>query len=228
MVHPNLEQETMSESIEMYLLRIALLRTNGQPVPVPTLAQELSISTVSANEMCRRLVDKGLIEYEPYRGVTLTAKAEMLARRVLRNRRLWEVFFVEKLGIEPVEADEIACRFEHVTPDDLAERLAFFLGHPTLNPQNEPIPYDDLPLLAWPIRSLATLPAGARGRIVGLKADETVRIFLWQQGLTPGVTVEVLAVATDGGLLLETSGRRLSLSKAVAVDIDLTVDESNL
>lgn len=225
MAHPNLKQETISESIEMYLLRIALLRTGGEPVPIPALAQELSVSTVSANEMCRRLVDKGLIEYEPYRGVTLTAKAETLAQRVLRNRRLWEVFFVEKLGIEPAAADEIACRFEHVTPDELADRLATFLGHPTLDPQNQPIPYNDRPLPARSICSLAVLSVGTKGRIVGLKAGETVKNFLRQQGLTPGAVVDVLAVAADGGLLLQTAGRQLSLSKAVASTIDLTTDE---
>lgn len=226
MAHHNLDQETMSESIEMYLLRIALLRTNEQPVPIPLLAQELAVSTVSANEMCRRLVDKGLIEYEPYRGVTLTGKAETLARRVLRNRRLWEVFFVEKLGLEPVEADEIACRFEHVTPDLLAEKLAVFLGHPRLNSQNEPIPYDDQPQPAWLSHPLTTLAAGTSGRIVGVQADQATKNFLRQQGLTPAAEVTVLAVADEGGLLLETAGRRLSLSQAIAAEITLAVDEA--
>jgi DtxR family Mn-dependent transcriptional regulator len=134
----------LSESVEMYLLRIALLQHNGQPVPAPLLAQELAISLVSANEMIRKLMDRGLVAYEPYKGVTLTDQGARLARRVLRCRRLWEVFFVAKLGIEPCKADEMACRFEHVTPDELAERLATFLEYPRFSPQNEPIPYDTL------------------------------------------------------------------------------------
>jgi DtxR family Mn-dependent transcriptional regulator len=227
MAHHNIELETISESIEMYLLRIALLRTEGQPVPIPTLAQELSISTVSANEMCRRLVDKGLIEYQPYRGVTLTAPAEGLARRVLRNRRLWEVFFVEKLGIAPGEADEIACRFEHVTPDELAGRLATFLGYPDLSPQNEAIPYDDQIPWQEPFRPLATLPVGAKGRVAGVKADEAAYSFLRQHGLTPGTRLEVLAIAADGGLLLEISGQPLSLAKTMAEAVDVTPDNFN-
>jgi DtxR family Mn-dependent transcriptional regulator len=224
MAHHNIEVETISESIEMYLLRVALLRADGQPVPIPTLAHELSVSTVSANEMCRRLVDKGLLEYQPYRGVTLTIPAENLARRVLRNRRLWEVFLVEKLGITPEEADEIACRFEHVTPDELAERLATFLGHPRLSPQNEPIPYDHQIPFQEPLRPLAMLPVGTRGQITRIKTDETARSFLRQHGLTPGVLVEVLAIAADGGLLLEISGQHLSLSKTIANTIDITPD----
>lgn len=223
MAHHNLDDETMSESIEMYLLRIALLRTEGHPVPIPVLAQELAVSPVSANEMCRRLVDKGLIEYEPYRGVSLTAKAEALARRVLRNRRLWEVFFAEKLGMNPLEADEIACRFEHVTPDDLAERLAVFLGHPTLSPQNELIPYDEQTCPERSVRPLTALAAGEKGQISRLKTDEPVKDFLRHYGLCPGVAVTALAVAADGSLLLDIAGQSLSVSKPIAAAIDITV-----
>lgn len=223
MEHLKSSAEAMSESIEMYLLRIALLRTEGQPVPIPALAHELSVSTVSANEMCRRLVDKGLIEYEPYKGVTLTARAETLARRVLRNRRLWEVFFVEKLGLESGEADEVACRFEHVTPDSLANHLAAFLGYPPVSPQNELIPYDDQPVLGPSGRPLTTLGVGEQGQVTELKVDETIKHFLRRQGMWLGVTVEVLAVASDGSLLLNISNQHLSLSKTIANDITVMV-----
>lgn len=137
MAHLN---DNTSESIEMYLLQIALLQQHTQPVPVPLLAHGLTVSPVSANEMCRKLTGKSLIIYEPYKGVTLTPQGEKLAHRVLRHRRLWEVFLVEKLGIFPTEAEEFACRFEHITPTPLAEKLAAFLGNPTLSPQDEPIP----------------------------------------------------------------------------------------
>lgn len=223
MEHLKSNAEAMSESIEMYLLRIALLRTEGQPVPIPTLAHELSVSTVSANEMCRRLVDKGLIEYEPYKGVTLTARAETLARRVLRNRRLWEVFFVEKLGLAPGEADEVACRFEHVTPDSLANHLAAFLGYPPVSPQNKLIPYDDQPVPELSGRPLANLGVGEHGQVIELKADETVKHFLRRQGVWLGVTIEVLAVASDGVLLLDVLNQRFSLAKTIASDITVMV-----
>jgi DtxR family Mn-dependent transcriptional regulator len=190
-------------------------------VPVPVLAQELSVSPVSANEMCRKLAEKGLIDYEPYKGVTLTAQGEKLAHYVLRCRRLWEVFFVEKLGVEPKEAEAMACRFEHVTPEELAERLALFLGQPTVSPQNEPIPPGRWAGAEHPIRPLTTLTVGEQGQIVNIVADEVSKDFLRRQGVSPGVRVEVLTVAADGSLLLETSGRRLSLSRTLASNVDI-------
>jgi DtxR family transcriptional regulator, Mn-dependent transcriptional regulator len=211
----------MSESIEMYLLRVALLQKDERPVPVPLLAQELSISPVSANEMCRKLAEKRLIEYEPYKGVILTSQGERLARRILRYRWLWELFFVEKLRLEPKEAEAIACRFEHVTPEALAEQLASFLGNPTLSSQNEPIPPSSLVAVKQPIQPLTTLIVGERGQIAGVSADEISKAFLCRQGLSPGVVIEVLSVAADGSLLLETSGQRLGLARTLASKVEI-------
>ena len=67
----------------MYLITVARLRQADQPVPLALLAQELGISPVSANEMCRRLAERALVTYQPYKGVTLTAQGEAMARRVL-------------------------------------------------------------------------------------------------------------------------------------------------
>jgi DtxR family Mn-dependent transcriptional regulator len=222
MDHHNLNKETMSESIEMYLLRIVLLQKEGLPVPIPTLAEELSISSVSANEMCRKLMNKGLVDYEPYKGVTLTTEGTALAERVLRCRRLWEVFFVEKLGVEPEIAEEMACRFEHVTPEDLAGRLATFLENPLLSPQNEPIPYGHSTPIERPVWSLTTLTTGELGRVVNVVADQATKDFLRQQGLSPGIVVAVLAVGADGTVLLNISGQHLSLSPIIAAGIDIT------
>ena len=221
MAHHNLT----SESIEMYLLRVALLQDGKRPVPVPQLAQELAISPVSANEMCKKLTEKELVTYEPYKGVTLTAEGEALARRVLRHRRLWEVFFVEKLDLEPLEAEEIACRFEHVTPELLAERLDNFLGHPAFSPQNEPIPAGNVSPLNRPVQPLASLAAGMQGQVVAFEADKTTQEFLQHQGLLPGVVIEILAVAGDG-LLIQFADHRLSLTQAVAESVMVTISNS--
>jgi DtxR family Mn-dependent transcriptional regulator len=224
MANHNLDNSSTSESIEMYLLRVALLQKSKEPVPIPMLAQELSVSPVSANEMCRKLTERALITYEPYKGVTLTTKGEKLAGRVLRCRRLWEVFFVQKLSIEPEEAEEMACRFEHVTPDELADRLAVFLENPTLSPQNEPIPAaNDMPSdrLGQP---LTTLAAGEQGQIVNINADDRTKEFLHHQGIYPGARATVLAVAPDGALLLDVSGQRLSLCQEIARDVEISMN----
>jgi DtxR family Mn-dependent transcriptional regulator len=212
----------MSESVEMYLLRIALLQDEDRPVPISALAEELAVSPVSANQMCRKLEERGMVHYEPYKGVTLTLHGEAVAMRVLRRRRLWEVFLAEKLGLEPGQAEEIACRFEHVTPDGLAERLAGFLGNPTLSPQQEPIPPSIGAAVRRPRLALSALGIGLQAQVCQVTADEPVRDFLRTRGLTPGATIRVLASAGDGGLLVETSSGALMLAVDIVRLVEVT------
>lgn len=211
----------MSESVEMYLVMTAMLRTEGNPVPLSALADNLSISSASANEMCRKLEERGLVAYQPYKGVTLTAEGEAIAQRVLSRRRLWMAFLVESLGLDPDEADAIACRLEHVTSEKLVEALAAFLSRSTLacpprmNAAREG-------QLVWPAqRSLAGLPPGTRGQISAISADPGLQDLLRMQGLHPGATVELLAVGAHGSLIIQVGEQHLSLARALAAQIEV-------
>lgn len=214
--------EPLSESVEMYLLRIALLQDDDKPVPISVLAEELAVSPVSANQMCRKLAERGVVNYEPYRGVTLTLHGEAIALRVLRKRRLWEVFLAEKLGMEPRLAEDMACRFEHVTPDLLAERLAGFLGNPAVSPQGEPIPASVGSAVRRPRMSLVQITAGHCGQVVSIGGDETTRSFLRMQGISSGVIVRTLATASDGSMLLVTPAGQISLASELVHLIEVT------
>ena len=70
-----------SEAEEMYLITVAMAVEAGHegPTPVRVLAEELGVSRVSANEMTKKLVSRGFIEYEPYRGVTLNPSGSSIA-----------------------------------------------------------------------------------------------------------------------------------------------------
>ncbi|MDJ0499099.1 MAG: metal-dependent transcriptional regulator [Acidimicrobiia bacterium] len=208
-----------SESEEMYLITIAMAMEEGQepPIPVPQLADSLEVSRVSANEMIKKLEARGLIEYVPYKGAVLQPAGELIARRILRRRRLWSVFLAEQLGLTPQTADAVACEFEHVTPADVAQRLAEFLGDPKVGPQGKPIPLAvDEPGARAESRPLTELGVGAVGEVVRLDADSTVQGYLGDHGLIPGVEVTLLATSDTGGVLVNTRVGRLNLSKSIA------------
>ncbi len=215
----NAETE-VSGSIEMYLATIAVLQADEQPVPLSQLADEMSHSPVSVNEMCRKLVERGWAAYQPYKGVTLTSEGTTLAQQVLCRRRLWEVFLVDRLGADPGEAEAFACQLEHATPDNLARRLAAYLAYPARSPQDLPIPCLYGGRAHRPALPLSALVPGQRGLVTHIVADEVVREFLHAQGVSPGAELEVLAVSSDGSLLLQTAERCLCLSKALATQVD--------
>lgn len=217
--------ESFSESMQMYLVTIARLRADGRPVPLSQLAESLSVSPVSVNEMCRKLQDHDLVIYRPYKGASLTPEGERQAYYTLRRHRLWEVFLVEKLGFDYDQAHEAACQLEHATPNLLADRLDVFLERPTVNPLGQPIPRAEGDLSARPSRLLAALSAGRRGHVVRCDADEAARVFLDEQGVRPGASLTVAATAEDG-LLVKVGETHVSLERTLAEAVYVEMEES--
>lgn len=215
----------LSESVQMYLVTIARLRTDDRPVPLSQLAEALSISPVSVNEMCRKLQEQGLVVYQPYKGASLTPEGERRAYRVLRRHRLWEVFLVNKLGFGYDQAHDAACQLEHVTSNLVADRLDFFLGYPTVNPEGEPIPRASGDLPARPSRPLAALSAGQRGHVTGCDASGAARSFLDEQGIRPGASLAVVATAGDS-LLVQIDEAHVSLAHALAEAVQVEMAET--
>lgn len=207
----------MSEHVEMYLVMIALLRDDfDTPVPLSLLAQNLAISPVSANEMCRKLNEQGRVEYQPYKGVTLTAAGEAEAQQILSRRRLWEMFLVQKLGIDNAEADTIACRLEHITSSALINALQDYLARA---PQRIDCTGCNAATPASPQRPLSHCGVGQHGRITTISSDHATIDFLIAQGVGPHTAVTVLAIGSDGSLLLDAGQHRLTLAAALAAEI---------
>ena len=206
--------EHTSEAEEMYLITIARAVEDGraEPVPVSHAARELAVSGVSANQMIRKLAGRGYLEYEPYQGVTLTESGRSVASSILRRRRLWGLFLSEQLGLTADRADEIACDFEHVTPDDVADLLSGYLGDPAAGPRGHSIPGSGS---STPIRATARLdavPVGEQRSVVGLDLSDALRRFVEGQGLVPGAEIVVLAIGIGGDRLIAIGSATTHLS----------------
>lgn len=202
----------------MYLVTAVLLKERGleEPLPVSQLAETMAIQPVSAHQMIHRLVDEGWLTFAPYKGVTLTPGGETLALSVLRHRRLWEVFLVDQLQILPDVAAELACKLEHTVPDDIAERLSHFLGQPTQSPLGKPIPAAQAANLPRPERFLLQLKTGEESQVTRIQADAATHAFLIGEGVDPGTPVTVLAVGSNGAMLVAFGERTVHLSERTA------------
>src|SRR6186713_3138491 len=77
-----------SVAVEDYLERIlALINTKGY-ARVVDIARSLKISQASVTNMVQRLDRGGLLKYEKYRGLVLTASGDALARSITHRHRL--------------------------------------------------------------------------------------------------------------------------------------------
>jgi DtxR family Mn-dependent transcriptional regulator len=208
--------QDLSESVQNYLVYIVRLREAEEtPVPLSQLADALSISPISVNDMCRKLQDQGLIIYKPYKGALLTEEGQRHAYRIMRRHRLWEVFLIDRLGFDYDEAHEAACRLEHATLDQVADRLDAFLSYPAINPQGKPIPRLGGVLPTCVTVAISDLGVGQQARILECQAGEPAQAALDSQGIRPGATVRLL-VASEQSLLIQVDGAHVSLARTMA------------
>ena len=221
----------MSENEQMYLVTIAKLLEGDHesPVALSELANALSVLPVSVNQMIRKMDESGLVKYYPYKGVEFTPSGRQLVMRILRYRRLWEVFLVKHLDMSLEEADAQACRMEHITSDDVANRLSTFLGSPSVCPQGHPIPQVDGEEVTVVNLPLNQLSLGQRGHIIAIEVNETTGAFLSDEGITPGTQVASLAIGNSNAMLIETNQGQVYLAENIAsmisVQMGITDDE---
>lgn len=214
-----------SESEQMYLVAMARLTEAIEecPIPVSKIAEILSVTPISANQMIHHLEEIGLVSYTPYKGVEFTQAGWEVARSIMRKRRLWEVFFVEKLQYEPSEVGPMACRLEHAISDQTAERLAEFLGWPSKSPTGKDIPQFGMEGVLKQGAPLDSFGPASGGVISDLLCGEEARRFLENSGLRIGTRVEIVAQDHAGPLLVETEqGKILTLTDKVAKQILVT------
>lgn len=184
--------QPLSESTEMYLKAMIEL-SDREVVSISRLAERLGVTTVSANEMVRRLSEQGLTKHTPYKGVALTDRGREVACNVLRRQRLWECFLHDHLKIEWAKIYELACSLEHATAPEVTEALAVFLGNPQTCPRGNPIPAADgtfMPLDGAPLNAAAV---GKTVCVVAVNATATdVLKYLQERGILPGRVITVL------------------------------------
>lgn len=211
----------LSESEEMYLVTIRKIceSCTDTPIPIPHLAQELDVLPVSVNQMVKKLTEAGLLEYQPYKGVELTEEGRKISTRILRHRRLWEVFLVRELKMVLDEAAELSCRLEHPISEDVAQRLSTFLGNPEVCYHGSPIYPGNDPKTNQEI-SLDQLKVGEYCHIVHVDADQHTRSFLAEEGIHAGMEAVIDAVSSSGSILIEiANGRSTCVSKQIAQKI---------
>lgn len=214
----------LSESTEMYLKAMAEMG-NRESVAIGRLAERLSVTHVSANEMIKKLGEQGLVSHTPYKGVNLTAKGKEAACSVLRRQRLWEVFLYEHLRIEWAKIYELACSLEHATAPEVTEALADFLGDPKICPRGNPIP--DVNGAFTPLKGimLSEVEVGKTVNVLAVNATSTdVLKYLQERKILPGHELKVIEAAPlKGPLTLRVDGKKevalgLTLAEFVIVE----------
>jgi DtxR family transcriptional regulator, Mn-dependent transcriptional regulator len=214
----------LTEPVEDYLKAIYAIGRGWGPAATNEIAERLDLAPASVSGMVRRLADQGLLAYERYRGVTLTASGRRAALRTLRRHRVIEAYLSRALGYPWDRVHEEAERLEHAASDELVDRMAATIGEPIVDPHGAPIPTRDGAVDETEYTSLAELPIGATG-VVARVADEDPEMlrYLGELSIIPGTQLTVKARAPfDGPITLTVGKEELSIGPALAAQVLVT------
>jgi Mn-dependent DtxR family transcriptional regulator len=108
-----------SSAVEDYLERILELIDSKGYARVVDIATSLKISQASVSNMVQRLDGDGLLKYEKYRGLVLTAAGEALARNLTRRHQLLTDFLTLLRLDKQVIHHDVEGMEHHISPPTL-------------------------------------------------------------------------------------------------------------
>jgi DtxR family Mn-dependent transcriptional regulator len=207
---------------ENYLKAIFHLSSAGSArgnAGINELAQFLGLRPATCNEMCKRLKEKQLVEYERYGKITLTGNGRSHAIGVIRKHRLWETFLYEKLRFTWDEVHEVAEQLEHIQSTKLIDHLDAFLGHPETDPHGDPIPNPQGNIKHLDRRNLTEAQEGELCELVSVDDSHSdLLLFLHEMEIHLHSKMVIRRkIAFDGSLLVQLEkGQEIMLSDKMA------------
>jgi DtxR family Mn-dependent transcriptional regulator len=230
-----------SEQVEEYLETIYDIAGKEGAARTTAIAKCLNLSPASVTEAMQNMAENGLVDYEPYKGVTLTSEGLEIATRIKRKHRLLEVFLTDMLHIDKNKAHVEACKMEHDISDETGDALCKMLNAPARCPHGSPISpcamaigtCDECEVAARTKKQAAhsrhvvpitELSPCEKGIIAFLRGDKKVVQRLSDLGLTLNTEIEMMRKAPLNGPI-EVCVRRtkLAIAREIADNIFVNI-----
>ena len=117
----------ISSSLEDYLEAIYEIYSVKQGVKAIDISKKLNVGRSSVTEALKTLAQKELVNYSRYGVLTLTKEGESEARKVIEKHKVLYGFFKNTLKLDETEAQENACRVEHVLSENAFNAMIEFM-----------------------------------------------------------------------------------------------------
>ena len=218
----------MTRSEENYIKTIFHLGKKGtKEVATNSIAETMETKPSSVTDMVKKLSEKGLVNYRPYQGVSLTPMGNKVALGIIRKHRLWEVFLVEKLDFTWDEVHDVAEQLEHIKSDKLIDSLDRMLGFPEFDPHGDPIPDKNGEFKERDRLLLSDVPVHTMGVCVGVRDSSTTFLkFLDKNNIALGNQLQVLEIEEfDGSLLIDINDSRMQISHQIASNLYIKIKD---
>ena len=215
--------QEFSQSEENYLKAIYRLSLDLHESTINTnlIAEKLSTKASSVTDMIKKLAVKKLVDYQKYKGVSLTKQGLIIALSIVRKHRLWESFLVEKLHFNWDEVHDIAEQLEHIKSQELVDRLDEFLDFPTHDPHGDPIPDKYGKIDYHHNLMLSSYEVGGECKIVGIKdSSDSFLKYLEKLKIKLGSSITIISKEEfDNSLIIEVDKTIINISNQMATNL---------
>lgn len=119
--------DSISSSLEDYVEAIYVISSENRVARVTEISKHLHVARSSVTGALKTLSSMDIVNYTPYRYITLTEKGEKLGREMHRRHMAIRNFFTTVLGINEEKSDDTACRMEHSMSREILEKLTHLI-----------------------------------------------------------------------------------------------------
>ncbi|RZT00287.1 metal-dependent transcriptional regulator [Aquimarina brevivitae] len=217
----NLQNLTKSE--EDYLKAIFQLLNDNENEKVGNnlLADYMSVSPASSNNMIKKLTSKKYVSSKKYGKLELTEEGRLVAVRLIRKHRLWETFLYNYLNFTWDEVHEVAEQLEHIKSHKLIDELERFMDFPAKDPHGEFIPNAQGDYVEVPKVMLSSVKEGDTCKLVAVN-DGSVDFLRYVSniGLMLSSEIEVLEIREfDNSLRIGFENKEETITKKFADNV---------
>jgi len=123
----NIAKNVITPTMEDYLEAIYNLSKEKRAIRVRDIAKKLDVKMPTVTNMLKTLSEKGLIDYEKYEYLELTAKGSDVGQEIDQRHQIFRKFLTDILKIDYNKADEDACKMEHAVSPATLEAFVDFM-----------------------------------------------------------------------------------------------------
>ena len=117
----------IQQSAEDYLETMLMLQEEHGYIRSIDIARHLGVTKPSVSYAVKRLKESGYINMEPNGPITLAPAGLRIARRIYERHKALTAF-LEKLGVSEEQAEEDACKIEHVISHETYVAICDFVN----------------------------------------------------------------------------------------------------
>ncbi len=208
--------ESISVTIQDYMLLIYILERDQEPVVGSHLADLLGVTPPTVTNTLKRMVRDGWLTMDG-RGTHLTAEGLNAAKVIMRRHMLMEWMMEKTLPWSQLHAE--AHNLEHAISASAEKALMEQLNNPQNCPHGNPLPGYEQQVAGWvPLTRVEAGKTAVIRRIHELAEENTELLtYLESKNLVPGKQVTVCEVLPfNETVCVEVDGQQVTLGNAAA------------